>query len=442
MIIMQSKTVTERELVQTCMEEVCKGAGFANPGDMVQRDIEFLCESIENKTGILISLSTIKRLLNGQFARLPQIATLNAIAVFSGYQNWQDYKFTKSRQGGMEVQSESGVGEEKEEPRVIERKKLGYAKLLLAGTVLLLAAAGLLAIMKAGKTGLGNIKKAQFSAVKVTNNDIPNTVVFSYNIDDINADSFFIQQSWDVSRRVRIYKHNHTLTDIYYEPGYHNAKLIANDKIIKTVDVSIPTDKWFFYSKENVLRGRPKYITSTKGISKGSLQLTKDDLLKSNIDIQKENGYIQVYFPSKIERCSDNFVLKFKIRVNGLNNENCPWFWPEVFCQRNFMYFISTLKGCTSNINAQFGENIFRGKTTDFSALGVDVKTWQNVELKVINKNVSISMNGVEVFKTAYQQSCGLITGIGFISNALSEVDYVDLRTADGKIIYSNDFSK
>ncbi|MEI9809516.1 MAG: hypothetical protein WDO16_17520 [Bacteroidota bacterium] len=44
------------------------------------------------------------------------------------------------------------------------------------------------------------------------------------------ADSFFIQQSWDKNRRVKIDKHSHTLTDIYYEPGYHIAKLIATTK--------------------------------------------------------------------------------------------------------------------------------------------------------------------------------------------------------------------
>ncbi len=106
------------------------------------------------------------------------------------------------------------------------------------------------------------------------------------------------------------------------------------------------------------------------------------------------------------------------------------------------MYFRSTLKGCTSIAAAQFGENALDGKTTDFSALGFNVKDWQNVEFKVKNKKASISINNVEVFTAAYHQSCGLITGIGFISNGLCQVDFVDLKTADGKPIYSNDFEK
>ena len=36
-----------------------------------------------------------------------------------------------------------------------------------------------------------------------------------------------------------------------------------------------------------------------------------------------------------------------------------------------------------------------------------------------------------------YTQSAGLITRLGFISNGISEVQFVDLKTADGRIIHS-----
>ena len=95
---MEVKPISERELVKMAMEELCKKAGFLNSGDMVQRDLEFLAESIESKTGVLISISTIKRLINGEFSRQPQVATLNAIAVFLNYPNWQNYKLDTIRQ--------------------------------------------------------------------------------------------------------------------------------------------------------------------------------------------------------------------------------------------------------------------------------------------------------------------------------------------------------
>lgn len=418
------------------MAELCTKAGFAAPHTLVQRDLEFLSGSIETNTGVLISLSTIRRLLNGQFARLPQIATLNAIAQSAGYLHWQDYRLQHA------PGSKAVAGETNNIPAPAARRYWFSRIQFLLAAGLLIIVLGLLAMLKRGKSLVIHPGKAQFSAHKTTGNELPNTVVFNYNIDSIDADSFFIQQSWDRNRRVRIYKHNYTLTDMYYEPGYHTAKLIANDQVIKTRDVSIPTDRWFFYAKEKIPAARPVYIFPAKAWKNGSLQLTKEELLSSLTDTRKPNQYIYTYFPTRIENSSDNFVLRYRIRVHELIPAACPYLMVEVFCQRNFMYFFNMPKGCASELKAQFSENYLDGKTHDLSALGMDIKAWQDAELVVNHKKASIRINGTEVFSAAYQQSGGLITGLGFISNGLCEVDFVELKTVDGKDIYSNDFEK
>ena len=284
------------------------------------------------------------------------------------------------------------------------------------------------------KPGSANIDKAHFSATKVTGNDIPNTVIFKYNVDSVSADSFFIQQSWDRNRRVQVYKHKYTLTDIYYEPGYHTAKLIAGDKIIRTLPVSIPTDRWLFSAIEKKAGSRPKYITHR---DTGMLKLSTGELLASNIDLQKNNVYCNTWFPSDIEYSSDNFTLKCRVRIKPVNNESCPVLMCEVYCQKYFMYFKSTLKGCTGILTAQFGENELNGRTNDLSGLGADLREWQEMEFTVRDKKVSIAINGKQTYSNAYTQSAGLITGLGFISNGISEVQFVDLKTADGRMIYS-----
>src|SRR5258708_2105705 len=231
---MQGKKAGEHELVKMWMTALCKNAGFTDCVNLVQRDLKFLCDRIETETGVLISLSTIKRLLNGQFSRVPQIATLDAIARTAGYQNWQSFKQVKNRGIENNPAIEDRPGQTKE-PGNDREKNPTLSKLLIWAGLLLLLILGLLTIRNVENPGLGNAGKAKFSVIKTTGNDVPNTVIFRYNIDSVQADSFFIQQSWDRNRRVRIFKHSYTLTDIYYEPGYHTAKLIANDKIIKTV---------------------------------------------------------------------------------------------------------------------------------------------------------------------------------------------------------------
>jgi hypothetical protein len=452
---MASKAAGEREMVGICMAAICKKIGMADPASLTQRDLKFLSEQIETKTGVLISLSTIRRLLNGQFSRIPQVATLDAIARFLGCANWQDFKTAAAAPTAASPAAPALTQTAPQPSATDHAARPSYIGLLSFAGLLLLAALGLVAVIRIHRPGIGNIDKAQFSAVKVTANDLPNTVVFKYNIDQVDADSFFIQQSWDNNRRVRIYKKNYTLTDIYYEPGYHTAKLIANDQIIKTMPVSIPTDRWFYYVKEWVAKSIPKYIppasnprianrgvlaiaapgypSSLSGLADltnttaiGSPRpMTPQDLANNGIDIQKNNQYIQVYFPTQMQTNSDDCDLHFRIRVDPLNNEACPYFMAEIFCQRYFMYFVSMTKGCSSESQAQFGDNLLNGKTHDLSALGSEVRNWQDVEFTIRNRKVSIRINHTEVLASDYHQPCGLVTGLGFISNGLCEVDSV-----------------
>ena len=413
-----------------------------------------LCDTIESNTGVMISLSTIKRLLNGQFARIPQVATLNAIAVSAGYKDWRDFTQAKAllerartdgagqepggrRKAGGEWDPGAlagGSGETHRSSQSGRPKPRSNPRLVIAGAVLILVLLGTFAILLSNKPGPANTGKAHFSVTKVTGNDIPNTVIFKYNVDSVSADSFFIQQSWDRNRRVQVYKHNYTLTDIYYEPGYHTAKLIAGDKIIRTLPVSIPTDRWLFYAFEIKPGSRPQYITHR---DTGLLRLSVGELLASNIDPQKENVYCSTWFPSGIEYSSDNFTLKCRARVKPVKNESCPVLMCEIYCQNYFMYFKSSLKGCTGVLTAQFGENELNGRTTDLSGLGADVREWRDMEFTVRDKKVSVVIDGRRAYSNGYAQSAGLITGIGFISNGIAEVQFVRLTTGDGRVIYS-----
>jgi transcriptional regulator with XRE-family HTH domain len=420
---MQAKQLSDHELVKICMMALCENAGFPDTAALVQRDLQTLTDAIETRTGVLISLSTIKRLLNGQFTRLPQIATLNALAQYLDYPSWQAFRIAQ-RPGATPSQ-----------PNPIRPAQKNRRPRILAAAALLLTTLALLAVKLAHPPTLANLDKAQFSATKVTGNDLPNSVIFRYNIDEVTADSFFIQQSWDRNRRVRIYKKNYTLTDIYYEPGYHTAKLFANDKIIKTIDVSIPTDHWTFYVKEEPFKGHVVYINPAHPTNDGPLQLTPEDLAAQNIDIPKYNAFIQVYFPSHLQYSSDDFTLRCRVRVSNINNANCPFLMTEIFCQRNFMYFQNRLKGCTSETIAEFGDNFLNGKTHDLSGLGADITSWQHLTFTVKDRKATVSINDIPAYSATYQVSSGLITGLGFVSNGLCAVDSIDLGTGDGKPI-------
>jgi hypothetical protein len=420
--------MTDRELIELGARELAARQGFGAAGDMRQRDLEYLCERIEERSGILISLSTIKRILNGQYNRLPQVATLNALSVYLGYVDWPAFKAANSAPAAKLAPAENGKVAGTGNGKVRSRAYIGIGIALLVVIVILSWSYLSRPVMKGGE--------ASFTVRRTTPNAIPNTVVFAYDIDRLRGDSFFIQQSWDRNRRVRVYKNNHTLTDIYYEPGYHTAKLFANNRIVKTIDVSIPTDKWFFYSKESLVRGLPAYIHTDTPIRNGALGLDRQTLLASKIDPENPRVYLYTFFPSKIQADADNFRLTARIKMTDMRNTACPWIMPEIYCQKGFMYCALTMPGCTGGISAHFGDRAIDGKNNDLSPLACDVHQWHRLEIVDRNRQVTVSVDGKTVMTKTYSVSAGLIAGLGFHSNGLCQADSVRLAGLDGKVVY------
>jgi len=422
--------MNDQTIVKETLFEIFRKCGYSDYKNMTQRDFEHISGEIEKKSGIVISATTIKRLSNGEFSRLPQIATLNALSNYFEFNTWQEYR------ASLATREKQGIKKVNAGP---PRKRLHFPVQLKWG-LLLLSIPIFGYFLLTTKSQPGNFDKAGFSAHKNTSNDIPNTVVFNYDIDLVNADSFFIQQSWDKNRRVRIYKNTHTLTDIYYEPGYHTARLIANDSIIKTVDISIPTDKWFFCANEDKARYTTEYIKTDTFTRNGSLAITPDELRHNKIDVDQEKMYVYCYFPGKLEVNSDNYSLKTRVRMKELRNNFCPYLSLEIYCQRYFMVFKSTPPGCASEAFILLGEKQINGKETDLASIAFNVTRWTDIEVIVKNRHATIKINGKDCFSTSYSNSAALITGMGFLSNGLCEVDKVELMGLDGKTVYKNDF--
>ncbi|MCF0049100.1 hypothetical protein LXM25_03455 [Dyadobacter sp. LJ53] len=435
--------MNEQSIVRVTIQEIFRINGYLDTDLMTQRNFEQISDEIEKKSGIYISGTTIKRLSKGAFNRSPQIATLNALATYFNFNSWPEYKNAFIQQ---HLDKSHAVGKQQADleaqPAASDLSKMPWHRKALARWVPLLLVFVCICsyYLYPSKGPENDFALATFSSRKTTNNDLPNTVIFDYNIEHIAADSFFIQQSWDKNRKVRIDKHKNTLTDIYYEPGYHIAKLIANDSVIKTTVVNIPTDKWVFYSNEYKRRYRTKYIKTENASKKGSLAITQEELVKNKIDINQENIYLYSYFPSKHEVNSDDFTLKTRVRANAVRNSLCPYIAIEVYGQQDVILIKSTSKGCANQAKLRFGTHEINGNETDLSSVSYDVTKWTEVELQVKDKQVSIKIAGRQVFTTSYQNSIKLITGLSFISNGLCEVDQVTLTGPDGEIFCKDNF--
>ena len=168
--------------------------------------------------------------------------------------------------------------------------------------------------------------------------------------------------------------------------------------------------------------------------------MERSEVVNSLIDVGQDHTYFNCYFPTKYGGSADNFILKYRARVVDVKNNACPFLMYEVFSQNRFMAVKTTPPGCANEMALNFGDVVLSGKSTDLSALSMDVKDWQDVEFTVRDKHVTIRINGVDRYSTRYKISPGVITGLGFISNGLCQVDFVELTDLSGRVFYSNNF--
>jgi len=396
-----------------------------------QSDLEHLCYLIEENTRIVISVSTLKRIFVEKFERLPQAATLDALTRFLGYSGWQDFKTRKINSAIKQTVISTA--------RPVVKRKSTTSRNLVRASVAIITVAILFSIFFFSSRKNTN-SEALFSIQKIVSQDVPANVIFNYDIDNIEGDSFFIQPSWNNKMRIKIEKNSHTQTETYYEPGYHTAKLICDNKVLKQARVHITTKGWVGYSKVDFSDPYPQYFQSETIVRDSVLGLNLHGLQANGIDIRNEKIYYYACFPDSLEVSSDNFTMTARVRMDPLKPTLCPWIISEVYSQNSFFFFTGTTPGCTGEAKALFSDRFLDGKKNDLSSFGFDVRNWKNLRIEVKHRVVKISVEEKEVFTTTYDRPGGLIQGMGFGSNGLCEVDYVQLADSVGNIVYRNDF--
>ena len=426
--------ITDKDLVKLCLSELRQKMQYDDGYMPSQSDLEHLCFLLEEKSRIVISLSTLKRIFQGKFERLPQASTLDAITIFLGYTGWQGFKVAKTAAQEPALSKAPQLVTAPGKRSYFNRQR--YSFVILATLVILFAG---FALFRSAQ--IKDSYSAGFSIKKIVSDSVPKSVIFDYNIDKVEGDSFFIQPSWNWKIKRKISKGNYTQTETYYEPGFHTAKLICDGRVLKEVPVDIPTSDWIAYKKVRFTDPYPEYFSKESINMKGFLGFDETVLRAHNIEINDKKIYYFAHFPKSLNLSSDNFILRARMRMKPLGSTLCPWIICEAYSQNSFFYFKGTIPGCTSEVEAVFSDVYLNGKTNDLSSFGFDVTKWNYIEIKSNGKAIAITINGKKAIERKYNRAGGPIVGLGFGSNGLCEIDDIELTDATGKIAYANDFT-
>src|SRR6185436_20572241 len=113
-------TTPEGIMIGRCLAAIEKKLGWGDPANWSKGDFEKLSEIIQEKTGVTLSLTTLKRIWGKvKYDNNPTVTTLNTLAQFLGHENWRC--FVQQETGSVKVSNHIAQSAENTVPR---KKKL------------------------------------------------------------------------------------------------------------------------------------------------------------------------------------------------------------------------------------------------------------------------------------------------------------------------------
>jgi hypothetical protein len=395
----------EKHYIETCRQRIEDKVGWGPGNEWQNQDFEALSKRIFKETKVSLSVSTLKRVWGKvRYEGNPNTATLNALAQFVGYEDWRT--FTSNGQPKQANGTSNNVPRKFSFPNIL--------KPVLAIAVLGIGVF-LFSVMQSRPKQL-EYKNITFNS-KATANTVPNTVVFNYNAKDSNADSVFIQQSWDPSRRFRVDKNSTEYTSTYYLPGYYRAKLILDTTIVAEHDIFIESKGWLATIDRDPI---PVYAEEQKILHEGIVSVGDEFLAEQKVDLEEEKLWTSYFRVLKNEVISDESFQMDATLMNtfGKGGSVCRYTQVVLLGTAGYINIPLSIKGCVGELGMQVGKYI-DGKTNDLSAFGVDFSHWTHVQCVVENKRITIRVNNSIAYEGDYQNSMGDIVGarIMFMGN-------------------------
>lgn len=426
---MQNETFRERQYIELIIGKISAKLKLGDPANWQQRDFENLSLLIEEKTGINLSVSTLKRLNKKQFSTVPQKHTLNALAQFLDYKDWYDFKTNNPH---------NIVNQPPEKKFRKPRIKSKFLIIPAAALVLIL-----IVILVFNSQPVQSYEEVKFSSRKNVAEGVPNTVIFDYNISMYDFDSAFIQQSWDIRRRAEIRKNEKYSTSVYYYPGFHRAKLLINDQLVKEIPVYITTGDWLPLIQNESNNLIPIYVKEDC-ISNDRIYISPEIVKNYSIDLSENSHYTSFWFVNEqFSGNSDNFIFETRIK-NALHEGGTTCQWSEISILgetgRHIIQFSSP--GCIGDLYLKFGKQYVSGKNNDLSVFGANLNEWNDVKIEFKNRLAEIYLNGKSIFKTSYDESNGKIKGVFYTFGGSGTIDFAHLYDAENKLVFSDNFKQ
>ncbi|MTB50253.1 hypothetical protein [Lewinella sp. W8] len=364
---------------------------------------------ILEETGERLSVSTLKRTWGRTTGdNQPSVTTLNILAQFVGYDHWRTVPL-----------------EEEEAPTKRQIIGLSRIPLLLGGGIIFCLIIG---VLLGSGFGVSEIPKPdidpdqiEFSVSKVAYG-IPNTVVFRYDLGGQQVDTLELQQSWDDSRRKVLSITDSLVTATYLSPGYFNAKLIADGRVVKRYNLYLPSEGFQVYALAD---GQDEFYRLPGEY--WHIDDNRFDFSPSYFAYREEASVVYTellnLLPSPpVSRDTFSFMARIKLSKARVESP-CHGIGIAIVGSEDVYRFQSGQLGCSGYFSMYLGGEVVNGETEDLSYLAFPADVWVDISIQKRGKQLVVNYHDQRRTLSHELPDIGKIGGVRLYTQ-----DHISLR--------------
>lgn len=137
---------------------------------------------------------------------------------------------------------------------------------------------------------------------------------------------------------------------------------------------------------------------------------------------------------------AENFILRMSLKNSVKEGSSiCQETTLFIFCEKGMMIIPFSALGCISNLKMIVGDKFIDGMNNDLSDLGIDLDSFQNIEIKSSDKNIFIKTSK-STFKVNYSNPLNGIKGFMIEFKGSGAINKFELLNGQGDKTYSGDF--
>ena len=395
-------------------------------------DFDKLSEQIAEKTGVSLSVSTLKRIFGKvNYKSEPSLTTLNALSQFLSYDDWRDFLIKNPENATAPASKE-------ETPPTPSAVAPSWSRQRLALLVLILVSLGIFSFYFLSSKPKYNPSDFSFSSKTILTQGLPNSVVFDFDATQANAqDSVFICQLWDTRRKVWVNKNDKHHSSIYYYPGYFKAKLMIGKEIIKEHEIQIKTDGWLGLVEAD-WGVEPLYFKQSEIVKPQLVEVNKELLDKYNLTLQPTPPKIRFFNQKEIKGImTDNFTFETELKSGETEGGNsCQKVTVLLQAKNDILIAPIVSKGCVGDISLAAYGHYVESKKEDLSGFGCNPNEWTKLRIECKQGLMKLFVNNKEAYTTKISNQATEIVGVQFRFNGTGAVRNTWLEGGKSKVIF------